>query len=140
MKIALGIFICVFIFCVLFVALAPNSVHEMIDRIHGNSDKRTEDTSSQFNGTEDTTPRFRGRIDRYPVSDIDFSSDGQFIAVARDQGIKLYNAQDYIEEAFFEDTGTHDIDYVVMFSPDGQMLASANHSIIKLWSQKNAKP
>ena len=37
MKIALGIFIGFFIGCVLFIVLAPDSVHEVIDRIHGNS-------------------------------------------------------------------------------------------------------
>ena len=148
MKIALGIFICVFIFCVLFVALAPNSVHEMIDRIHGNSDKRTEDISSQFDGTEDTGPRFSRRIDRYNVSDIDFSPDGQFIAVASELGIELYNAQAYGKMAFFEDKNDGRRDgaireaqhYRVMFSPDGQMLASAHDDYqdgiphIKLWS------
>ena len=38
MKIALGIFIGFFVCCVLFIVLAPDSVHEAIDRIHGNSD------------------------------------------------------------------------------------------------------
>ena len=37
MKIALGIFIGFFICCVLFIVLAPHSVHEVIDKIHGNS-------------------------------------------------------------------------------------------------------
>lgn len=34
---SLGVFIGFFICCVLFIVLAPNSVHEVIDRIHGNS-------------------------------------------------------------------------------------------------------
>ena len=38
MKIALGFFIC----CVLFIILAPNSVHEVIDKIHGNSSSNGE--------------------------------------------------------------------------------------------------
>ncbi len=142
MKIALGIFIGFFICCVLFIVLAPNSVHKMIDRIQGNSDKHPEDTSPQFSGIEDTAPRFSGRIDRYNVSHIDFSPDGQFIAVASELGIELYNAQTYNKEAFFQDKNDGRRDgaireaqhYRVMFSPDGQMLASANHSIIKLWS------
>ena len=39
---ALGIFIGFFISCVFFIVLAPNSVHEVIDRIHGNSDSNGE--------------------------------------------------------------------------------------------------
>ena len=38
MKIALGIFIGFFVCCVLFIVFAPDSAHEVIDRIHGNSD------------------------------------------------------------------------------------------------------
>ena len=37
MKFALGIFIVFFVCCVFFIVLAPDSVHEVIDRIHGNS-------------------------------------------------------------------------------------------------------
>lgn len=42
MKIALGIFIGIFICCVLFIVVAPDSAHEVIDRIHGNSDSNGE--------------------------------------------------------------------------------------------------
>ena len=63
MKIALGIFIVFFICCVLFIVLAPDSVHEAIDRIHGNSDKRPEDTDPELSRTEDTAPRFSGTED-----------------------------------------------------------------------------
>lgn len=55
-----------------FIALAPDFVHEVIDRIHGDSDKRPEDTD----------PEFSGKLNRYGVSDINFSPDGKFIAVA----------------------------------------------------------
>ena len=42
MKIALGIFIGIFICCVLFIVVVPDSAHEVIDRIHGNSDSNGE--------------------------------------------------------------------------------------------------
>ena len=158
MKIALGILIylvSILICSVLFIVLAPDFVHEVIDRIHGNSDKRPEDTDPQFNETEDTSPQFSGKINRYGVSDIEFSPDGKFIAVASDLGIELYSVQitaprfavedpvqTYNKVAFFEDKnhGTINDDYVIVFSPDGQMLASANNvysngtPTIKLWS------
>ena len=148
MKIALGIFIVFFVCCVFFIALAPDFVHEVIDRIHGDSDKRPEDTDPQLSETEDTAPRFSRKINRYGVSDIDFSPDGKFIAVASELGIELYNAQTYDKVAFFEDKndGIRDAPakfehhYMIMFSPDGQMLASANGTYnndrlsIRLWS------
>lgn len=144
MKIALGILIylaSILIFSVLFIVLAPDFVHEIMDRIHGNSDKRPEDTA----------PRFSGKINRYSVGNIDFSPDGKFIAVASELGIELYSiqitrplfagenpVQTYNKAAFFEDKNHQG--YIVMFSPDGQMLASTNDvyqngiPIIKLWS------
>lgn len=42
MKIALGVFIGIFICCGLFIVLAPDSVHEVIDKIHGNSSSNGE--------------------------------------------------------------------------------------------------
>ncbi|RKU16676.1 hypothetical protein C6501_05320 [Candidatus Poribacteria bacterium] len=57
MKTALGIFIGIFISCVLFIVLAPNSVHEVIDRIHGNSDSNGEiSVDTEDNSEVDAIP------------------------------------------------------------------------------------
>ncbi|MDE0085844.1 MAG: hypothetical protein OXU23_09055 [Candidatus Poribacteria bacterium] len=52
MKFALGIFIGIFISCVLFIVLAPDSVHEVIDRIHGNSDSNDETSTVPEDNSE----------------------------------------------------------------------------------------
>ena len=52
MKIALGILIGIFISCVLFIVLAPDSVHEVIDRIHGNSDSDGETSTVPEDNSE----------------------------------------------------------------------------------------
>ena len=93
------------------------------------------------NRSEDTPPRFSGVIDRYSereISDIEFSPDEKFIAVASGLGIELYNAQTYNKVALLKDENNGE--YVIAISPDGRIIASGNdiyangNPIIKLWA------
>ena len=80
----------------------------------------------------------KARLGKGTVEDVAYSPDGNSIAVASRIGIWIYDAQTY-QEIFLLTGHTLSIESIV-FSPDGQTLASSSSdTTIRLWDVATGK-